>query len=289
MQGPTSRFFVSQRLRLHYVDWGNPDAPPLLLLHGGRDHCRTWDWVAARLRDRFHVIAPDLRGHGDSAWSPDGTYTTEAYTYDLAQLIHRGGLAPLRLVAHSLGGYIACRYVSAYPDAATHFVNIEGLGLSPARLQQRAATPLAERMRTWIEAERQAASRPPRRYSTIADALGRMQAENKHLSAAQARHLTEHGVIQNEDGTVSWKFDNYVRVFASPHEATLEELQTLWSRITCPTLLIYGRESWASNPVEDGRAAHFPNARVLSLEGAGHWAYHDQLDAFMAAVQPFLT
>ena len=45
--GPTSRIFFSQRLRLHYVDWGNPDAPPLMLLHGGRDHCRNWDWVAA--------------------------------------------------------------------------------------------------------------------------------------------------------------------------------------------------------------------------------------------------
>src|SRR3546814_20636320 len=64
----TSRTYVSQRLRLHYVDWGNPDAPPLLLLHGGRDHCRNWDWVAQELRSDFHIIAPDLRGHGDSQW-----------------------------------------------------------------------------------------------------------------------------------------------------------------------------------------------------------------------------
>ena len=65
MEGPTSHFYFSQRLRLHYVDWGNEGAPPLVLVHGGRDHCRNWDWVAARLRDRYHVIAPDLRGHGD--------------------------------------------------------------------------------------------------------------------------------------------------------------------------------------------------------------------------------
>ena len=63
--GPTSRVFFSQRLRLHYVDWGNPSAPPLVLLHGGRDHCRNWDWVAERLRSEWHIIAPDLRGHGD--------------------------------------------------------------------------------------------------------------------------------------------------------------------------------------------------------------------------------
>ena len=59
--GPTSRIYFSQRLRLHYVDWGNPDAPPLILLHGGRDHCRNWDWVAADLRRRgFRFVGPTV-------------------------------------------------------------------------------------------------------------------------------------------------------------------------------------------------------------------------------------
>src|SRR5258706_15243912 len=66
MPSPTSHTYISQRLRLHYLDWGNPDAPPLVLVHGGRDHARSWDWVVERLRDRWHIIAPDLRGHGDS-------------------------------------------------------------------------------------------------------------------------------------------------------------------------------------------------------------------------------
>ncbi len=108
--GPTSRVFFSQRLRLHYVDWGNAGAPPLLLLHGGRDHCRNWDWVARTLSDRYHVIAPDLRGHGDSAWSASGHYTMANYIYDLAQLVHQQNLAPVSIIAHSLGGNIALRY-----------------------------------------------------------------------------------------------------------------------------------------------------------------------------------
>src|SRR5262249_34143729 len=73
--GPTSHTYFSQRLRLHYVDWGDAGKPPLLLLHGGRDHCRNWDWTAAALRNEWHVIAPDLRGHGDSQWSQDGSYS----------------------------------------------------------------------------------------------------------------------------------------------------------------------------------------------------------------------
>ena len=72
--GPTSQVYFSQRLRLHYVDWGNPSAPPLLLIHGGRDHCRSWDWVAEVLRDQYHVIALDLRGHGDSGWATGSSY-----------------------------------------------------------------------------------------------------------------------------------------------------------------------------------------------------------------------
>src|SRR3546814_10133182 len=97
--GPTSNSFISQRLKLHYVDWGNESAPPLLLVHGGRDHCRSWDWVAEKLADRYHIIAPDLRGHGDSAWSPDGQYDMDSFVYDLAQLIHQLDLAPVTIVA----------------------------------------------------------------------------------------------------------------------------------------------------------------------------------------------
>ncbi|MGH7112689.1 MAG: alpha/beta fold hydrolase, partial [Stellaceae bacterium] len=114
--GPTSRIYFSQRLRLHYVDWGNPEAPPLLLLHGGRDHCRNWDGVAAALRHDWHILAPDLRGHGDSQWSLSGNYTIAGYVYDLAQLIHQQELAPVTIIAHSLGGMIALRYAGIYPD-----------------------------------------------------------------------------------------------------------------------------------------------------------------------------
>ncbi len=285
--GPVSHSYISQRLRLHYVDWGNSDAPPLILVHGGRDHCRNWDWVAQNLRRDWHVIAPDLRGHGDSAYSLSGDYSMAAYVYDLAQLIHQQNLAPVRLVAHSLGGNIALRYAGVYPEAVEKLVAIEGLGPSPAMEARRASRSYAERMTNWIEEERALAGRLPRRYASIEEALGRMQAENKHLTPDQARYLTTHGVSQNEDGTYSWKFDNYVRSNA-PVDLTAEAMHELWSRISCPTLLVYGRESWASNPAEDGRLRHFAKARVATLEGAGHWVHHDRLDAFLAEVRAFL-
>ena len=285
--GPTSRIYFSQRLRLHYVDWGNAGAPPLVLVHGGRDHCRNWDWVAEELRKDWHIIAPDLRGHGDSAWSQDGTYMMAGYVYDLAQLIHQQGLAPVTLLGHSLGGNIVLRYAGLYPENVARLIAIEGLGPSPKMLAERYAMGFAQRMRDWITEQRGLSGRLPRRYASIEDAYKRMQGENKHLSPAQARHLTQHGVNQNEDGTYSWKFDNYVRSWP-PYDMPVEEVEALWRRITCATLLVYGKESWASNPADDGRVRHFINAEVVSFERAGHWVHHDKLDEFMTLARRFL-
>jgi pimeloyl-ACP methyl ester carboxylesterase len=286
--GPTSHTFFSQRLRLHYVDWGNPEAPPLLLVHGGRDHCRNWDWVAAALREEWHVIAPDLRGHGDSQWSTDGSYWMGGYVYDLAQLIHQQRLAPVTIVAHSLGGHIALRYAGIYPDAVARLVAIEGLGLPPAKLAERAARTAAQRMDEWIREQRTLAGRLSRRYASIEEAFKRMQGENPHLSAEQARHLTVHGANQNEDGTYSWKFDNYVRAWP-PYDMSTRDVHSLWERIACPALILYGKESWAGNPVDDGRAAHFRHATVVGIDRAGHWLHHDRLDEFLTILRAFLA
>lgn len=285
---PTSRRFVSQRLKLHYADWGNPSAPPLVLLHGGRDHCRSLDWVARALRSDYHVIAPDLRGHGDSDWSPDGEYSMQGFVYDLAQLVHQLKLAPTTIVAHSLGGNIAIRYAGLYPANVKKLVSIEGLGPSPKMMAEAAKIPLAERMRKWIDDKRAASARTPKRYATLEDALARMKEENKFLSDEQARHLTEHGAHCNEDGTWSWKFDNYVNVWP-PFDLSLEERHALWAAVECPTLLVYGADSWASNPAKDGRAQHFRNARVALIEKAGHWVHHDQFEAFITEARGFLA
>ncbi|MGE3143556.1 MAG: alpha/beta fold hydrolase [Hyphomonadaceae bacterium] len=285
--GPTSHSFISQRLRLRYVDWGNPTAAPLILLHGGRDHSRSWDWVAQELRQDWHVIAPDLRGHGDSDWSPDGEYGLLPNLYDLAQLIHQLNLAPVTIVAHSYGGHIALRYAGVYPGNVRKLVAIEGIGPSPKVMQERQNTPIDARIRAWVDGRRAVAARPPRRYARLEDAYRRMKEENRYLTDEQARHLTVHGVSQNEDGTYSWKFDNYMRVIP-PFDMSAAESEVIWNAITCPTLLMYGADSWASNPEIDGRLRHFRTARVVLFQNAGHWLHHDQFARFMEELRAFL-
>jgi pimeloyl-ACP methyl ester carboxylesterase len=285
--GPTSHNYFSQRLRLHYVDWGNHQAPPLLLIHGARDHCRAWDWVAQVLSKDYHVIVPDLRGHGDSQWITGGNYSLNDYVYDIAQLIHQLDLAPLRIVSHSMGGAIALRYTGLYPDKVEKLVAIEGLGPSPKMLAEHQNVSIDERLVDWIGQMRKTAGRQIKRYPSVEDAAKRMQGANPHLSSEQAQHLTVHGINQNEDGSYSWKFDNYTHVFSSAG-LSIEDSRHLYGKISCPTLLMRGTESWASDPLADGRSKAFQNVRVENIEKAGHWVHHDQLDIFLGLLAEFL-
>jgi pimeloyl-ACP methyl ester carboxylesterase len=286
--GPTSHIYFSQRLRLHYVDWGNAGAPPMLLIHGGRDHCRNWDWVAEALRDDYHIIAPDLRGHGDSQWMIGGSYDSLDYVYDIAQLLHQTRLKPVTIIAHSMGGSIALLYAGIYPEHVCRLISIEGMGPSPQMLERRHQNGVQQRLQGWVDSLRRSAGRTPRRYASLEDALKRMRDENPHLSEAQARHLTIHGSNQNEDGTYSWKFDNYIRA-SSPVYLPPDDVEALHANIACPTLLIVGAESWASDPESDGRARRFRDVRVVRVPRAGHWVHHDQLDVFLGEVRRFLA
>ncbi|WP_336970393.1 alpha/beta hydrolase [Sphingobium aromaticiconvertens] len=284
---PTSHYFTSLRTRLHYLDWGNSAAPLLVLVHGGFDHGRSWDWTARALSKDYHVIVPDLRGHGDSGWCNDGGYAMHHYIYDLAQLIALQGRDPVTIVGHSLGGSISLRYAGLFPEKVAKLVAIEGLGMAPAIVQQQQAKSPPERWLNWIEERRASASKPHRPYPTIEAAIGRMRERNEFLSLEQSLHLTIHGTNRNEDGSYSWKFDPYLKT-APPHGSLDEQLPEFWSQITCPVLLCLGLDSWASNPMKDGRAAHFTDARLVEFADAGHWLHHDQFEKFIEELRAFL-
>ena len=289
--GPASHSYFSQRLRLHYVDWGNPEAAaaaagprrarplPELGLDGRGAAATGW-----------HVIAPDLRGHGDSQWSPDGSYTMAGYIYDLAQLIHQQRLAPVTIVAHSLGGNIALRYAGIYPETVARLVAIEGLGPSPRVLRgARGEDHRRRRMDEWIREQR--ARRPP--AAALRVDRGRLPphagGEPPPLRRAgapphRARRQPERGrdlqleVRQLRAGLVA-----------------LRHARRATSRIsgrasTCPTLLLYGKESRSGNPAGRWpRRATSATPRVVGVDGAGHWLHHDRLDEFLRVVGDFLA
>jgi pimeloyl-ACP methyl ester carboxylesterase len=271
-------------LKLHYVDWGNPEKPLLVLVHGGRDHCRNWDWVALDLRRHYHIIAPDLRGHGDSDWAVGSGYSMIDYVLDLSQLMSAIGNEPATLIGHSLGGGIVLQYTGTHPDAVKRVVSIEGMGPPPGMIKD---SPAYERMNNWISQMQILARRKVREYPSIEEALARMKEANPHLTREQARHLTIWGIRRNENGTYSWKFDNYVHA-TSPYMFNNRDAREIWGRITCPTLLIRGTESWAGDWVKDGRIQAFKHAESVTIDKAGHWVHHDRLDEFLAVTHRFL-
>ena len=125
---PTSHSYFSHGLKLHFLDWGNETSRPVLLIHGMQDHCHNWDWTSEALCDDYHILAPDLRGHGDSDWSKGSSYSNLDYVYDIAQLIEQQELDSVHLVGHSLGGTVASLYAGLFPERVASLVSIEGVG-----------------------------------------------------------------------------------------------------------------------------------------------------------------
>lgn len=280
---PESRYVTSQRVRLHYVAWGEAANPPLILLHGGRDHARSWDRTALALCDRYQVFAVDLRGHGDSDWAHGGNYSIIDYALDLHAIVGDIGRTPVTVVAHSLGGSIALQYAGTIPENVRGVVSIEGL----ERLQWGGSEhrPAHARMREWLDDMRDLAGREPRVYATFEDAERRMREANSHLSHELAHHLTVHGVREVEGGYV-WKFDNHVRS-RSPYEFNMEDARDIWNQIRAPILFIQGEESWGKQSPVDFSAFH--NYRTVTVEEAGHWVHHDRFERFLELVEGFLV
>jgi len=283
MSAPQSRFYESQGLRLHYADWANTGAPPLLLVHGGRDHCRSWDVLARALAPHFHVLAPDLRGHGDSEWTKGGSYALTEYVYDLSRLVRHLGAQKVAIIGHSMGGMVGLIYAGTFPDQVSSLVVLDGITVMP----DEKVAPADQRIAHYVGQLDKLEAREPRRYSTIEAAAAQMRAHNKRLPEALALHLATFGVRRNEDGTYSWKFDPYQRARA-PHRLSPADHVALWGRIACPVLLLHAEESFLRSAETAGLAKYFGNARSETIAGAGHWLHHDKPDEVLRAIRRFL-
>ena len=162
MAEPEARFYESQGLRLHYADWGNAAAPPLVLIHGGLDHCRNWDAIARALRPHFHIVAPDLRGHGDSEWAKGSSYTLTDNVVDLTRLIAVAELKDAAIIGHSMGGMVAQAYAGTFPTRVSRLAVLDGTFLSYAN-----PVPIDERMSRWNKQLERIAQHEPSAFKTI--------------------------------------------------------------------------------------------------------------------------
>lgn len=273
--------------RRHVLEWGQRGAPVLFLQHGLIDHAHNWDWIAERFASAFHIFAPDLRGHGDSDWSRDGAYTLSDYVFDMARIVDALKVSDIRLVGHSLGGQIALRYAATFPETIASLVVIEGIELPIVRDQIANPTPCPQRLRKWAMDKSAPRARAQRFYATEEDARARMAAHNPTIDPDTISHLARHGLVVDADNGLRWKYDNACRTRA-PEDAGGHDLDEILASISCPTLLMYGEESWVPLPPND-RLALLRDHEIVTFPGSSHWLHHQSRDAFIDRLSQFLS
>lgn len=273
--------------RRHVAEWGHPGAPLVILQHGMRDHARSWDGVAERLAANFHVLAPDLRGHGDSDWSPDCAYALSDFVGDLAQLTEALKAPSFDLVGHSLGGHIALRFAATYPERVNSLTVIEGIELPIVRDQRDQPRPYPQRLRAWIEARSANQQRARRYYPTLDKAQARMAEQHPAICEKIVAHVTRWGAIAEAGKGFRWKYDKACHLRA-PDDAHGLDLDDVLDAITCPTLLIYGEDSWIPLPPQS-RLDRLRGHELTTYPGASHWVHHQARDAFLSTQEAFLA
>jgi pimeloyl-ACP methyl ester carboxylesterase len=284
----SERFFRSGALRIHFRDWGDPALPPIVLVHGLRDHSHSFDDIARGLMDRFHVYALDLRGHGDSETTP--YYAFGHFVLDLHHLIRALRIAKPILVGHSMGGEVVGRLAGSFPDVPSKVVLVEGLGPPPFDVSDE----VKSMVNGFARIDRAIAGHPG--LVDLDAAYKRLRERNPRLTEAKAHELALLGTRAREDGTLEWKFDPMLVTMAVNSPWDLDFAMAFWRRVTAPTLVVHGGESgefWRERrgaiylePDDLRRRLDcFRDHRFVEIPGAGHMVHFDRPRELLQAIR----
>jgi pimeloyl-ACP methyl ester carboxylesterase len=270
--------------------WGEPAAPPVLLLHGGFDHGRMFDQLAPRLAALgHHVVAPDLRGHGDTTPADTGL-TWALQITDLALLAeHLGGA--VGIVAHSFGAGLAGGLAGCCPDRVRWMVCLDGLG-PPADSLTAPAEGAAMReavSRDFDKADRDLLQ-PKKVWGSLEEMAERRARANPRLGPDWALHLARHGA-RAVDGGWEWKTDPRFQA-GVPSDFDVEMLEVEMRMVRCPVLVLMGTEpdTWRdlSPEVEEERAGWL-SGRLVRVPDAGHYVHLEQPDLVVEEILGFVA
>ena len=269
----------------YYInEWGDPDDPLIVFLHGWGDSGATFQFVVDALASRWHVVAPDWRGFGRTQQRARG-YWFPDYLADLDDLLSKySPSAPVRLVGHSMGGNVGGLYAGAMPERISAFVNVEGFGLLDTNPDEAPA-----RYREWLREIREA---PAFRHFDSTEALARHVAKRSpRMSAAQARFVAEAWAVEGPDG-LTLRADPAHKL-PNPVLYRRAEAEACWRNVQAPVLLVAGADSAVLDAVgtrhSDGALPlPFPDSRTRIIEACGHMVHFEAPDALAAAIEDFL-
>jgi len=246
-----------------------------------------WGWaptVQAGLAERFHVVVPDMRGHGDSdRVGAGGYYHFMDYVADLASLVEQLGREKVSLVGHSMGGSISSYFAGTFPSKVRRLALLEGLG--PPEDE----TPAPERSALWIAAWKRARGGESRGHESIEAAAARLRANDPKLSDDLARFLAERGTDALADGRRRFKHDP-LHLSRGPYTFRVDQAESFWRRIDCPVLIVEGSDSpFRALPDLDRRIACLKDTQRVVIDGAGHMMQRHQPEALARILIDFLA
>lgn len=268
--GYEDRFIEVNGIRLHYLDWGSPGKPPFIMLHGISRVAHQFDHIAPVFAPNYHVIAIDMRGHGDSGWSPEGAYVVEDYVKDLEAFVDKLNLRGLTLLGNSTGGRVVQVYAGLHPDRMSRLI-VEDVG--PERTNE-----IASAFTRQVQAEANG-------WASEDELVASLVKTNAKTPESILRAYAHFGSKRREDGRVVWKRDpNLAKGFVPT------ELWRFVRQIKCPTIYIIGGASRIV-PVETQQKLKeaLPDVQVIVMPGLGHYPDQEATADFIPIAQRFLS
>jgi pimeloyl-ACP methyl ester carboxylesterase len=275
---PSSHRFPVEGIELHYLEWGDPAGPPIVLLHGGGQSARTWGRVASRLGDRYRLIALDARGHGDSDWDPAGQYGGQRSREDVRELVAALALDPFVLVGMSMGGMTSLSYASTYGHSLRGLVVVD---IAPDVKQEG-----RDRILGFMLGRDS--------FASLDEAVEYSHAFNPRRSPEALRSTLPHNLRQLPDGRWRWKWDPACFDFSDGQSpgAGRYGAEDLWEaarNIPCPALVVHGMESdILSAEAGERLASAMPQGAYVAVAGSGHSVQGDNPHSLSDAIEQLL-
>ena len=271
-----SRNIVLRRLRFHCLEWGAPDAPPIVLLHGGHQSAHSWDLVSLHLASRYRVLALDQRGHGDSEWARDVSYTNHDMALDAEAFITELDLQRPILIGHSMGGRNAMLLTRRDPSQLRALVIVD---VGP-ELSDRGRQVIAGFVRANEE------------FDDLEHFVRNVQQYDPYRSREHIERTVKYNMLERADGKYVSKCDpnprrlGVVRGSGPQENITLDEAR----RFDLPVLLVRGANSAILTADAAGRFRDaLPQGTLVTVPDCGHNVHGQNTLGFIAALDEFLT
>ena len=273
---PRDRYVGLNGLRFHYLEWGDPSKPGIILLHGFAQTAHSWDFVGLSLCEDYHLIALDQRGHGDTDWAPDADYSPAAYLRDLAAFTTSLAVDRPVVAGLSMGGRNAIAYAAGHSELMGGLVIVD---FAPEF--QRAGS---EHIRKFVQDTDE--------LDSIDEFVSRVQAYNPRRSKRQIRGSIVHNIKQLPSGKWTWKYDRVLRQKDRSPKRDRDEIERMWEQVDavrCPTLVVRGANSnVVSAEAADNLRRRLDGARLATVPDAGHLVPGDNPVGFIAELRDFM-